>query len=216
MVVDKKNIDSLNDSRSKILEFENLIKNTENAVIGDNFICPLKHSFADGIYVREIFIPKDMILTGKIHKHSHPNFLLKGEVEVFTEFGGVEKLVAPQNIISKAGTKRVVKTITDTIWVTVHANPTNTQDLEKLENWVEIDDFITKKAITNKIWEKKLELAISEWKFHQVKKMLLAINNEVIKLHRISIWDIKIGDLTEWNWRYLNDDEISYLENKIN
>ena len=90
------------------------------------------------------------------------------------------------------------------------------QDLEKLENWVEIDDFITKKAITNKIWEKKLELSISEWKFHQVKKMLLAINNEVIKLHRISIWDIKIGDLTEWNWRYLNDDEISYLENKIN
>ena len=46
--------------------------------------------------------------------------------------------------------------------------------------------------------------------------MLLAINNEVIKLHRISIWDIKTGDLTEWNWRYLNDDEISYLENKIN
>lgn len=90
------------------------------------------------------------------------------------------------------------------------------QDLEKLENWVEIDDFITKKAITNKIWEKKLELSISEWKFHQVKKMLLAINNEVVKLHRISIWDIKIGDLTEWNWRYLNDDEISYLENKIN
>lgn len=90
------------------------------------------------------------------------------------------------------------------------------QDLEKLENWVEIDDFITKKAITNKIWEKKLELSISEWKFHQVKKMLLAINNEVVKLHRISIWDIKIGDLTEWNWRYLNDHEISYLENKIN
>jgi len=79
-----------------------------------------------------------------------------------------------------------------------------------------IDDFITKKAIAKKIWEKKLELSISEWKFHQVKKMLLAINNEVIKLHRISIWEIKIDDLTEWNWRYLNDDEKNYLENKIN
>ncbi len=90
------------------------------------------------------------------------------------------------------------------------------QDLEKLENWVKIDDFITKKAIAKKIWEKKLELSISEWKFHQVKKMLLAINNEVIKLHRISIWEIKIDDLTEWNWRYLNDDEKNYLENKIN
>lgn len=90
------------------------------------------------------------------------------------------------------------------------------QDLEKLENWLQIDDFITKKAIANKISEKKLELSISEWKFHQVKKMLQAINNEVIKLHRISIGEIKIGDLNEWNWRYLNNEEINYLENKLN
>ena len=141
MVVDQHKKPIINNLRSNILEFENLIKNTENAVIGDSYICPLKHSFSDGIYVREIFIPKDMLLTGKIHKHSHPNFLLKGEVEVFTEFGGIEKLIAPQSIISKAGTKRVVKTITDTIWITVHANPTNTQDLEKLEKIIIAESY---------------------------------------------------------------------------
>jgi len=43
MVVDKQNIDLLNDSRSKILEFENIIKNTENSFVGDTINCPLKH-----------------------------------------------------------------------------------------------------------------------------------------------------------------------------
>ncbi len=95
-------------------------------------------------------------------------------------------------------------------------NDISKQDLEKLENWVKIDDFITKKAFAKKIKDKKIELSISEWKFHQIKKMLLAINNEVLKLHRISIWEIELGDLSEWKWRYLNNDEINYLENKLN
>ena len=171
MVVDKQNIDLLNDSRSKILEFENIIKNTENSFVGDTINCPLKHSFADGIYVREIFIPKDIVLTGKIHKHSHPNFLLKGEVEVFTEFGGVERLVAPQSIISKAGTKRVVKTITDTIWITVHANPTNTQDLEKLEKITIAESYDE--------YEKNLIYQ----KLNLLGKIKFAINNFITKIN---------------------------------
>lgn len=121
-------------ARNKILDFEQALSKVENTYKGDTDNCPLKHSFTDGIYVREIHIPKDTLLTGKIHKHEHPNFLMKGKVEVYTENGGLELLEAPLSMISKGGTKRVVYTITDTVWITVHHNPTNTKDLLVIED----------------------------------------------------------------------------------
>ena len=36
---------------------------------------PLKHAFTTGIYSREIFLPKDSIVVGKIHRHDHLNFI---------------------------------------------------------------------------------------------------------------------------------------------
>ncbi len=121
--------------RKKIAIMEQALMNHPNAiVVGDENEPPLKHEFTDGMYTRTIKLPKGMILTGKIHKHDHPNFLMEGKVEVYTEHNGTEILTAPQIIMSKAGTKRVVLTLEDTVWATVHANPTNTQDLGTLEN----------------------------------------------------------------------------------
>lgn len=131
---------SQSETRDNIVKFEDEIKKQEGSFTGDSNICPLKHSFSDGIYVREIFIPKGTFIVGKIHKHDHPNFLLKGEVDVVTEFGN-ERIIAPCSMISSAGTKRALYAITDLIWVTVHNNPTNTQDLEKLEKIVIADSY---------------------------------------------------------------------------
>lgn len=130
-----------NTAKESILAFEELLSEQDGAVKGDSDLCPLKHSFSEGMYVREIFIPKGTVLTGKIHKHEHPNFLMSGEVEMFTEFGGYETIKAPMAMISKAGTKRVIKALTDVVWVTVHANPSNTKDLKKLENIVIAKDY---------------------------------------------------------------------------
>lgn len=92
--------------------------------------CPLTHLFAPGVYGRQIFIPKDSLIVGKIHKFAHLNFLMKGKVTVATEEGPVQ-LEGPLMMVSKAGTKRVVYTHEDTWWATVHL--TNETDLEKIE-----------------------------------------------------------------------------------
>ena len=126
--------------REEILAFEALIREQNEVFLGDSEICPLKHTFSDGIYVREIFIPKGTYLTGKIHKHEHPNFLMSGTVDVVTE-AGREQLTAPLSIISPPGTKRALYAVTDLVWITVHSNPTNTQDLEKLEKEVIADSY---------------------------------------------------------------------------
>lgn len=122
--------------RDKILELEKSVGEMEGAFFGDSDVCPLKHSFSDGIYVREIFLPKGVLVVGKIHKHEHPNFILKGEVTVFTESGGCERIKAPCSMISPAGTKRAVYVREDTVWITVHSNPNNTQNLKELEDLI--------------------------------------------------------------------------------
>jgi quercetin dioxygenase-like cupin family protein len=118
--------------RKKIVEFEEILKNHPDAQFGDQERCPVEHVFGGGTCIRQIFIPKGMVIVGKIHKYAHPNFILQGEVVVVTEGGGRERIKAPHSMISNAGTKRVVYALEDTIWATVHVTTaTNPEDLEK-------------------------------------------------------------------------------------
>lgn len=125
--------------REKIRGFEEIISLHPNATFGDSPDCPLKHTFCDGIYVREIRIPAGTVLTGKIHRHAHPNFLVSGEVTVVTEGGGVERLKGPMWMISPAGTKRALQAHTDLIWVTVHR--TDKTDLKQIEEEIIAPDY---------------------------------------------------------------------------
>ncbi len=94
---------------------------------------PVTHHFAPGNYAREIFLPKDMVVLGKIHNHAHINVISKGEVHVVTEFG-TERYKAPHTFVSEPGTKRCVIALEDTVWTTIH--PTDETDLEKIEEQV--------------------------------------------------------------------------------
>jgi len=128
--------------RTEILGLEESLKaDFPEATYGDRADCPLTHSFSDGIYVRKIKIPAGLIATGKIHKHRHPNFLMSGTVRVVTEGGGEQLLEGPCDMISPSGTKRALYAITDLVWITVHHNPTNTRDIEKLEKEIIADSY---------------------------------------------------------------------------
>lgn len=94
---------------------------------------PVKHSFAPGIYAREMTIPEGTLLLGKVHKHRHHNFLMQGSIIVLTESNGVELLQAPLMIVSEPGTQRIGYAVTDTIWTTVHENKDNSEDLAIIE-----------------------------------------------------------------------------------
>ena len=127
-------------SRSKILELEEvLIKNTDGVdIISDNGEIvhsdqfPLKHSFADQIYVRQMDMKKDTMVVGAIHNHLHVWFLLTGELTVVTE-STQEDYVAPCYVVSTPGVKRVIYAHEDSIFVNIHKNPSNTQDIKELE-----------------------------------------------------------------------------------
>ena len=127
--------------REKITGFADTLMKMPGITLGDNANCPLKHSFVDGIYVREIFMPAGTVCVGKIHRHAHPNFLMKGRVTVVTEEGGMSELKAPLSMISPAGTQRAVYVHEDATWFTIHNNPDNLTDLEELEELIIAKSF---------------------------------------------------------------------------
>jgi len=115
----------------KMLEVEAAIGSMPGAKFGDD-ACPLEHHFGDGLYIRQMTAPKGMLNVSKLHKTTHPYFILKGDVSVLTE-NGMVRIKAPQFGITKAGTKRIVYFYQDTTWITVHPNPDNETDLVKIE-----------------------------------------------------------------------------------
>ncbi len=144
-------------SRSKILELEktlldnvdekNIIGNKGEIVRSEKF--PLKHTFADGIYIRQMTMRQDSVVVGAIHNHLHVWFLLTGHITVATE-DTTEDYIAPCYVTSTPGVKRVIYANEESIFVNVHKNPTNTQDLDKLEaeivskNYKEYEQYINK------------------------------------------------------------------------
>jgi hypothetical protein len=97
---------------------------------------PVDEKYGCGTYAREMFIPKDTVIIGKIHRHQHLNFIMKGKVSVATEFGK-KYFEAPHIFVSEVGLKRAVYAEEDTIWVTIHLTEyQGEENLSKIEEEV--------------------------------------------------------------------------------
>ena len=96
--------------------------------------CPLKHTYPEGLYVREIFAPAGSIITSRIHKFDHPFFLIQGKLTVISETEGLVTYTAPMYGITLPQTRRAILIHEDTVWITVHPNPQNKKDHEEIRN----------------------------------------------------------------------------------
>ena len=120
-------------------EFREKISDLEQAIVdmGDTTgevmhdANPVKHTFAGGCYIREIYNPANQLLVTKIHKKEHPFFLMKGEMSILTE-EGIQNIKAPYQGVTKPGTKRAIYTHEECIFITVHATDNTTiEDVEE-------------------------------------------------------------------------------------
>ena len=80
---------------------------------------PIKHSFIDGAYAREMTITAGTLLVGHIHKKDCFNFVSRGHITVLTE-EGIREIRAPAAFPSNGGVKRVGYAHETTVWTTVH------------------------------------------------------------------------------------------------
>jgi len=126
--------------RNGIMKVQENLENHPNGLTGEAMekLNPLKHSFADGCYIREVFNPKGELLVTKIHKVTHPFFLMKGDMSILME-DGIKRIRAPHYGITPAGTKRIIYCHQDCVFVTVHV--TELTDIAKIEEEVIAKDF---------------------------------------------------------------------------
>jgi hypothetical protein len=135
---------SLTPERAAALQFRRLIGELETAILaqpGATTDLPLGHHFATGVYVRELFIPAGTTLVGRIHKADCVNIVI-GDIEVATEDGG-KRLTGVNVFSSRAGTKRAGFAFSDTLWLTVHSNPSDERDGDKMADRLTVPDFET-------------------------------------------------------------------------
>ena len=124
----------------------------------------------------EWVVKKDLSPVGRLDKDTEGLLL-------FTNDGKLNhNLLSPKNHVEKTYYAELSSKIND-------------EDLRKLEAGVDIGGYITMPAKAEKIEDKKIYLTIKEGKFHQVKKMLETVDNEVVYLKRVSFGKLKLDDL---------------------
>lgn len=111
---------------------------------------PLKHYFSRNLYAREMTIPKDTFVVGKIHKYQSLSIVSKGDISVLS-IDGVMRVKAPCTIVASPGTKRLVYAHEETVWTVIHS--TSETDLEKIEAEVIAKDYSEVEVLDHKNME---------------------------------------------------------------
>ncbi|MBR0443317.1 MAG: rRNA pseudouridine synthase [Clostridia bacterium] len=94
-------------------------------------------------------------------------------------------------------------------------SPLSEDDRLLLERGVTLDDGYTTKPARIKASEDGLsgEITLIEGKYHQIKRMLEAVDNKIVTLERVSFGPLTLDEtLGRGEWRYLSDDEVAALE----
>jgi quercetin dioxygenase-like cupin family protein len=90
----------------------------------------IKHFFSDGVYAKQMHLPKGHGAITHQHKYSHLSILAKGTVIVTCD-GEQTTYTAPTCIEIKAGVNHGIYAIEDSDWFCVHA--TEETDVEKVD-----------------------------------------------------------------------------------
>jgi len=112
-------------------EFHALIDEVEKVIVGElvQEDCPVAHAFLPGFYIRTIYMRAGLVITSAIHKTEHPFFIPSGDVIVATEAETI-RYQGPVHGITTPGTRRILKTLADTVWTTYHrTDKTSLEDI---------------------------------------------------------------------------------------
>ena len=131
----------VNDTFVAHRDHQQKMKSLEQAIISELEPVELEyvHHFAHGTYTREMRVPAGTVVTGKIHRHSCLNVLLKGKILVVTDEDNYE-LEAPHVFVSGPGVKKAAYVLEDVVWLNVHPWD-GESDLDQIEDQVIIPSY---------------------------------------------------------------------------
>ena len=89
------------------------------------------HNFSDGLYAKQMYIPKGYVVGQHAHNFSHLSILAKGKVIVKTN-DFEKEYDAPACIEVKENVNHAIEALEDSVWFCIHA--TNEKDIDKIDN----------------------------------------------------------------------------------
>ena len=103
----------------------------------------------------------------------------------------------------------------DKVYRVTVKSPLSEEQIQVLEQGVDIgEDIVTKPAKVQILDDNTILLTICEGKFHQVKRMLMAVDNEVTALKRVQFGSLTLDDgLASGTYRELTAEEVLKLQN---
>lgn len=125
-------------------------------------------------------------------------------VYLHSDWDMIHKITSPKHNKEKEYFAQIARPITDEeikklesgvfIW------PDNYVDLTKTWWYTTLPAKVVK--VPNTEIDNQIIITVTEWKYHQVKRMLEVVWNKVMYLKRIRIGERTLWDLEPWKWKY--------------
>lgn len=132
---------------------------------------------------------KGLFPCGRLDKNTLGLVILTNDGE------GAHRLLSPKHHVSK-------------VYKFEAKLPLTKEDVASLEKGVDIGGYFTKPCSVMLTGERTGEITLTEGKYHQIKRMLEAVNNKITYLERISFGKILLDPcLKRGEWRYLTKEE---------
>ncbi|MBP1743511.1 MAG: rRNA pseudouridine synthase [Firmicutes bacterium] len=94
-------------------------------------------------------------------------------------------------------------------------NPVTGDFLKNMSSGVPILDTVTKPCTVDRISKHVFRIILTQGLNRQIRRMCAFLGYKVVKLKRIRIMNINLGDLPSGKWRYLTESELSTLNSLI-
>lgn len=146
-------------------------------------------------------LEEKLIIAGRLDKNSRGLVLLTNDGEL------AQRLTHPKFEHEKEYEVKIAKLGMDI----------GKEDIRKFKTGIDIgeDGGIVKAKDVINIGKDKFKVILTEGKKRQIRKMFEALNCEVVDLVRVRIETLRLSDLREGEWRYLDESEIKNLKSKI-
>lgn len=133
---------------------------------------------------------KDVFPLGRLDKDSSGLIILTNDGRI------TDKLLNPENIHDKE-------------YVVTTKNKLRTSFKAKMEAGVKIDKEMTKKCKVTILNDHTFKITLTEGKKHQIRRMCVALFQDVDTLKRTRIMNINLGKLPEGSFRKIEGEELS-------
>lgn len=92
------------------------------------------------------------------------------------------------------------------------AQPVSEGALEKLARGMPLMGTRTRPAEVERLSSRRFRITLKEGRNRQIRRMVRKIGNRVVRLERVRIAGIELGNLRPGRWRYLTEKEIAALK----